>query len=78
MSKKSIIVPFCYFANDKICCEMKLEVFTYVKIRIDVNFILGLLHRVVGHDTDISEVHVASIFRVEISKIRICIFWVMQ
>lgn len=33
----------------------------------DVNFVLGLLHRaVLGDVADVSEVHVASIFRVEV------------
>jgi hypothetical protein len=38
-----------------------------------VNSVLGLLHRVdLGDVTDISEVHVASIFRVKVSKLVSC------
>lgn len=39
-------------------------------LSFDVNYVLGLLHRMVVEDgTDISEVHYASIFRVEVCRL---------
>jgi hypothetical protein len=53
------------------------NIYIYIHI-IDVNSVLGLLHRVVvGDVTDVSDVHVASIFRVDVCRLMsLCIYGV--